>query len=596
MRLRHAFRAAVVASAVSVAACGGGGGGTAPLTSLPAVTPTPAAGATPSPSPVPTATPVATATPTSQAAPSIGLLAAIPGGAFGGTTTAGATGATLVGIATGLQGSSGSAVTTVGSTSVGVNGVGGNALRRSAARPPIDISDLPVEFQPSASKRVVRDALPAIRRGAPGELATGSVRRPRALPTAIGATAKLWAQNAAIGSSSGTYQQVDATLAAVTTHGYIWVDSSLTSVLGTPSTVAAIGTDYENGWASDNAHFGTDAYDATLYAPASACDANGNVVGTTQPYVAHDVRTVVFVVNPGSLGGGVGGYFDSINFFTDSFLQCFASARTAGAHSNAAQMIYLGWFGPGGGNNSLSFTLQEDLVRGAAHEYQHLVNFVGHVVRMNGAAYEDAFIDEGLAMLAQDLALPRMFPQLSNDALDAVGRANRFLDAPQNFSLTGFSGIDNAASSTTPKYNCSGCYGVSYLFQRYLYDRFGGDAYLTQVETGKSVGLAKLGTVTGQAPDVLLSDFGLTLAAGGATTDARFRIPGFAFGSALTTQFGGTVSVHTPATVNATPGSGLFAGPFNGGYILIGVPGAGSNVTIREKTGAFAFKAGIAQH
>jgi hypothetical protein len=600
VRLRFSVLGIVFCLAAALTACGGGGAGSAPVTSLPAVTPTPGGtGVTPSPVPtataVPTATPVATATPASQSAPATGLLAAIAGGAFGGTTAAGATGATLVGVATGLQGSTGAAVTTAGSTSVGVNGIGGNTVRRTAGRPAIEAAS-EVEFQPLVSKRVVRDALPSVRRRAPGELATESARRPRALPTALGATAKLWAQNAAIGSSGGTYIQIDATLAAVTAHGSVWVDSSLTSVLTTPTTIAAIGSDFENAWASNNAHFGTDAYDATLYAPASACDAAGNVIGTTLPYPPHDLRTIVFVVNPASLGGGVGGYFDSVNFFTDSFLQCFASARAAGAHSNAAPMIYLGWFGPGGGSNPLTFTLQQDLVRGTAHEYQHLLNFVGHVVRLNGAVFEDAFIDEGLSMLAQDLALPRMFPQLSNDALDAVTRANRFLDAPQNFSLTGFSGIDNAANSTTPKYNCSGCYGASYVFQRYLYDRFGGDAYLAQVETGKSVGLAKLGTVTGQAPDVLLSDFGLTLAAGGATTDARYRITGFPFGSSLTTQLGGTVSVHTPAKVNAAPGSGLFAGPFNGGYILVAVPGAGSNVTIREKTGAFTFKAGIAQH
>ena len=160
-------------------------------------------------------------------------------------------------------------------------------------------------------------------------------------------------------------------------------------------------------------------------------------------------------------------------------------------------------------------------------------------------------------MLAQDLAVPRMFPALSNDALDAVLHADEFLGAPSNFSLTGFTGIDDPATSTTPTYNCSGCYGEVYLFQRYLHDRFGGDAYLAAAESGTNVGLAHLGTITGESPGLLLSDFGLTLAASGATADARYKISGFAFGTTLSTQFSGvTQPANTAATINpGGPGS-----------------------------------------
>jgi len=447
-------------------------------------------------------------------------------------------------------------------------------------------------------QRITREVLRTTRLRAPGDRTAATVRRPRALPTTVGATALLWAQNSAIGQNTGSYKQVAATLAAVSAHGYIWVDSSLTSVLSTPSTITSIVNDYENAWASDNAHFANDAYNAAQYATQNACNTNGTVIGTAEPFVPHDTHVVVFVVNPNSLGGGVGGYFDSTNYFTDSVLQCFASARAAGQHSNEAPMIYLGWFGPGGGGNSLAFTLQEDLVRGPAHEYQHLLNYVNHVIAPAGQTPEDAFINEGLSMLAQDLAVPRMFPSLSNDALDAVVHANEFLTAPANFSLTGFSGVDDPTTSTTPKYNCSGCYGEVYLFQRYLHDRFGGDAYLAAAEAGTNVGLAHLGTIAGEAPGLMLSDFGLALAGHNATTDARYTVPGFGFGTTLATQFTGvTQNAFQAEPVNGNaPGPGLFTGPYNGGYILVLVPGGGSNVTMKEKTGAFTFVAGIAQH
>jgi hypothetical protein len=569
-----------------------------PLTSpSPSTTPTivPTASPTAVPTASPTAVPTATPTPAFAAAPTTGLLAAVPGGAFGGVTAAGSSGAMLVGVATNLRSSSGGPVTSSGIVSVGVNGVGGQSYRRASSHDVVDTAGLSIEWQPRVSQRITAEIRRTMQRNPGGGHSVESVRRTRALPTTVGATAKLWAQNAAIGSNNGTYKQVDATLAAVTAHGAIWVDSTLSSVLSSSSTIQQIGADFENGYASDSAHFGSNVYDPTTYRATNYCDANGNVTGSGLPYVASDPHTVVFVVNPQSLGGGVGGYFDSVNFIADAALQCFANARSAGLHSNDEPMIYLGWFGPGGGSSPLSYVLQEDLVRSAAHEYQHLINFVQHGIVSNGNIDEDLFINEGLSMLAQDLAVSRMYPQLRNDVADAMRHANIFLAAPQNFSLTGFSGIDGSAPAA-PAFNCSGCYGTSYMFQRYLYDRFGGDGYLAQVEIGATTGLAKIGTITGQSSDVLLSDFGLALAANGSSSDPRYRMPGFPFGQNVTSQVGTSVFARNTGTVNVLPGPGIFPAPFDGGYVFISVPAGGSTVTIREKTGMAGFKAGIAQH
>ena len=579
--------------------------------------PSPAPTATPSPTAVPSATPAPTSTPTATptrtpvpptptptptpipaatipAAPIAGPLAKFRDGFFGGVLSRNSSTDILVGIGTGLQSSNFNAVTTVGSIYVNISGPTWQSRRRTSTPRYTDIQDLHTEWQPRTGKLIAQRLRATLQRDS--RHATSTRRTRSSLPTTVGATASLWAQNAAIGASSGTYKQVPATLAAVTPHGYIWVDSSLSSVLSTPSTIQQIGADFDNAYASDTAHFGTNVYDPTTYAPSPLCDANGTVTGTGAAYADSDPRTVVFVVNPQSLGGGVGGYFDSINLFSQGFLNCDASARAEGLHSNQAPMVYLGWFGPGGGSSSLSYVLTEDLVRGSAHEFQHLINFVDHNIVKAGRNEEDAFINEGLSMLAQDLAVQQKFG-IKNDVSDAMRHANEFLTAPQNFSLTGFSGIDTDYNKTVPAYNCSGCYGASYLFQRYLYDRLGGDAYLTKVEATTATGMSNLATIAGESGDALMMDFGVALAVQSSqatgTTDPRYLFPGFPFGQTVQSQTGAQVQALIPGT--ASNGLGGTTGPYQGGYVFWLLLGGGLPITITEGTGLAGFEAGISQ-
>jgi hypothetical protein len=44
-------------------------------------------------------------------------------------------------------------------------------------------------------------------------------------------------------------------------------------------------------------------------------------------------------------------------------------------------------------------------------------------------------------MLAQDLVVQRMYPSLPIDVADSGSRAQQFLAAPQNYSLTAFTGL-----------------------------------------------------------------------------------------------------------------------------------------------------------
>jgi hypothetical protein len=550
----------------------------------PTPSPTPSATAKPSPTATPVVTPSPTPSPAAGAAAPITGPLAVSGSGFGGVTSASASGAMLVGIGTQRQASDFAADAPLGSVTVAVSGGASSSARRApASRFRLD-AQLLVDAPTHAGRALSRELLRAPRGAA---VAPQSVRRTRAV---VGDVHQFWAQNAGIGQNNGTYSQHPAQLLKLTTHWQIWVDTTLTSVISDATAVTAIANDFENAWASNTAHFASNDYTGTPYWNGSVnyCDAAGAKTGTGPVVAAPQAQTIAFIVGPGTLGQGVGGYFDELNFFPDAEVQCSANARSQGLHSNGMPIVYVGWSSA----NGASYEEQEDMVRAAAHEFQHLISFVQHSIIANGDD-EDSYINEGLSMLAQDLALPRMFPALAHDVDDAMARANGFLLSPSTFSLTGFSGSDDGGLAT---YNCASCYGEAFVYQRYLYDHFGGDAYTHAVETGPAAGSAHVAAVTGKATATLLRDFGIALAANGQSADPRYAW-NFPFGQNLTSQFGTSghiVSTTTP--VNAPAGGGTFPGPFDGGYVFVQVPAGGKTVTITEKSGLAGFTAGIAQH
>lgn len=220
---------------------------------------------------------------------------------------------------------------------------------------------------------------------------------------------------------------------------------------------------------------------------------------------------------------------------------------------------------------------------------------------------ETPFINEGLSMLAQDLAVDAMYGSrgVHFDADDALARANAFLSNPQNFSISQFSGIDSASwGGGSAQYNCAGgCYGGAYLFQRYLRDRFGGDAYTHAMETSGVTGSQNLQAVTQQAPGTLLDDFALAMAAGtlGVTpSDSRFAFGSLSLTATYADQFGGSTTL---AGVNAAPMSASSAtvrAPV-GGFAYVAVPavpagGMPVQVTDQASVSGFGLAAGLVQH
>ncbi|MBO9541208.1 hypothetical protein J7643_11520 [bacterium] len=122
------------------------------------------------------------------------------------------------------------------------------------------------------------------------------------------------------------------------------------------------------------------------------------------------------------------------------------------AHTNQKKVIFL---------TSRLFEQPAQTVFGTlAHEFTHLCVFNQKVLVPNRATPEETWLDEGWAMLAMDLCGYGL-----RGGNEAIARdIKRFEEAPAEYSLTDWAGNPNGFS-----------YGLSYLFARYLYDRFGAE-------------------------------------------------------------------------------------------------------------------------
>lgn len=599
--------------AAALVACSGGGG--ASSVTLPVITQSPST-ATLSPTPAPTPT----------NAPNVGYMSVNSSITVSGQVNPTSLGAATFIVMSGNTNVFASTASTLGSSAISVS-IGATATS-SAARLPSTLAPPIAQLQLTAGRmREVAspEAHPAegpdvlarlLAHGtrAPAGTHIESLRQTKGLPTTLNSIAGIWVGSFPSGGGI-TYSKLQGTLSAVTTNGYIWIDNSLlpggsSGVNLTASQVATIGIDFENAYASDTARFGTPNYPAS--APGNqflydTCDASGNKLTTasTPAFITpNDPRIHVFVVNVNSFGGGVGGYFTSTNHQFQAVSNCFSSI----ARSNESQMFYVG-YSP---SNSSNFELNEDLVRGTAHEFQHLINFVNHGLLATAPAFEDAWINEGLSMLAQDLAVPRLFGNVSNDVLDAVlSRAYYYLRAPQNYSIPSFIGFENTktggSAGATLQYGCGlGCYGAEYLFQRYLYDRFGGDVYSRGMETSGKTSFANLALNTGGSNTTqLLGDFAVAVQNSntGNSTDAAWNFTGLNLQKTYTDQFG-TLQSRFPLTGPASvatlaPGASQTFTNYLGANFYVNIAplgSAGESVKITDTSGGnYVFNGAIWQ-
>lgn len=122
-----------------------------------------------------------------------------------------------------------------------------------------------------------------------------------------------------------------------------------------------------------------------------------------------------------------------------------------------------------------------------AHEFEHMINFVQHVL-VRGGSPEDDWLDESLAKYAEELTADSYLPGDSttwlNDMFENLYNAYQYLAAPEQHFLLTTTDQDFADV------------GAGWLYVRYLLDRMGTGISRALVQTA-ATGTANVAQVTG---------------------------------------------------------------------------------------------------
>jgi hypothetical protein len=342
------------------------------------------------------------------------------------------------------------------------------------------------------------------------------------------------------------YLEVPATLKAVSNHGYVWVDNSIDVSYNFGA------TDFQTTAATFDADFTreTAAFGAAFFTPTAQfqqCNANGTLIANTGSYTAPVDYTgadphISILITKALENTGEGGYFNSADLLNAQELNC-AYHGAPHVPSNELPLFVMG--ADKYPSVDASYWRTEDMPRTLPHEFQHYLHAINKLfvptLRDNNQSVvpDDSFVDEGNSMLAEDLV--NAGNAQSNDTLLA---AFSYLYNPANYSLTSWIGYDADPldASNTPAYgfyrSTEGNYGMGYLFARYMYDRFGGDAALHRVYasltatpgSGANVAPIVAEANNGESFAQLYADFAAALAARNvASADPRFRFASTVF-------------------------------------------------------------------
>ena len=309
-------------------------------------------------------------------------------------------------------------------------------------------------------------------------------------PLSTSQTFYVYNWNAAPPYGIGNTIPVKFTLGITSKYGNIWVDNSIGV-----SNLQSIANAYDNAYLSDAANFGPASYPST--APAfsftyPACDSYGKLIGKSQRFVQDSGNVNILLLNGNTVGNLIGGWFDQQSLEPQEVLNCTEDLYS---NSNGGKFIVISL--PINGYSITQYTAM------FAFETERLINFVNHDILYNANSKditEDLWIDEGLAMLAEDLAVGGYYD-------DTLSFSSLYLSETSFCSLTGFSCYNGTRWSALDPAS----FGGSYLFARYLYDHYN----LKNLIATSLVGQANLESISGLPFKQLFSNFAAALATNG---------------------------------------------------------------------------------
>ena len=494
-RLSQVGLGLLLAGALAAAGCGGGGGST--------------------PGPVPTVTaPPATVTPspnTGGFVPAQSAITDLPAGAgaFGSTVLPGSAAAYLIAqsattpVEPGTSGTSSIPLANWNVTvseSAGLSTQGLRTVRRSG--PSGEEADTHWDVPQSRFAPIYRQI--AQFEKAPFHGPQVQSRKQQAF--AVGQTRQFFVLTGNITGTGGTSgncppspatipcQTISATLLAQSAHANVWLDN----------TVYGNAAEYAKEFPSGTSAFTTTAnnfeqyfqIETSTFGPAylasnpnfKQCTPSGGTPASyeTPPDLSGTVDPHINIVITNLLTSlGEGGYFFSGDLIAQQSLNCGGSSI---APSNELPMFYIGsdYYPQQTGSTAPiynpTFWLNSDMPRSISHEFQHYLHNLNKYLKPTSlgqlGVFDDVWIDEGCSMLAEDIAA-------NGIAIDTPRYSFSYLSNPDEYSLTSFTAYnpDPLSTSQNPPYayfhNTAGNYGASYLFLRYVYDRFGPGALQT---------------------------------------------------------------------------------------------------------------------
>ncbi|HET7188473.1 MAG TPA: hypothetical protein VFI52_09970 [Gemmatimonadaceae bacterium] len=328
------------------------------------------------------------------------------------------------------------------------------------------------------------------------------------------------------------------------------------------------------------ARFDTLVYplDSAAFGPPTDIDGNGHV-GLVFTRAVNELTPA-----------NVSWYFGGFTFVRDLFPIAGSASFQGCPGSNEGEYFYLLTPDPSGtinGNVRTAGFVDTSTTAVIAHEFQHLINASRRMYVNNAMVFEETWLDEGLAHVAEELLFYReagLRPKSNIDTpqirassqrmtafnLDMVGNSDRYhtyLKAP-------------ARSSPYAAYDSLSTRGAAWSLLRYLADRSGrsDNAFFFALANGTTSGLANLKTVYGADVAGAVRDWSASHAVDElVSTTPELQQPSWNWHSVHATIYGSyPLAVQVLADGAASSGSVV---PGGAAYYRLAVP-AGTSATL----------------
>lgn len=514
---------------------------------------------------------------------------------------------------------SGSSLAQYPTTVTNASGYTGSSVARAAAlrqrileSRAVDGADVPHEK--TFSSNTIRSQMRGISANPVRE--PQSVRSTRSAPGTVGQSRQFKILTSNIGNSGGCssgsnssyecFVTITTTLKAVGAHGNIWVDNASLATAGeftnVPGEFNTIAQKFDAYYATETAAFASAFYPGL--APVifkysntkNQCDPNGNDIGSSN-YKATDMSgsggtSIDVVITDALAGTGEGGYYYGGDELPQELWNCAPPSTSRPVSNNTSMFVITGNNYPPVANApqfNESYWLNTDVPRSMSHELQHLLHSHYKVFKPaigNGTpTFDDNFVEEGMSMLAEDLAADGVH-------IDTPRFSFIFLLEPSLYSLTSFTGFQPNPSGNSATYgfytNTAGSYGQAYLFQRYMYDRF-GTGEITSIYNSTAPSVAAVAAAAGESFPQLYREFAAAVSA----QNTNAATAPYGFSSAIVLR--GNVDVPSRRTGAQSTRHYTFGGPQPPETFTNNVPtgflffGSGTNGTTNLIDGATLF-------